>query len=61
MYMTAELIRDRHQQDIEQAARVRLALQMRALRKAARRARRAEDRMLRARKVAARLRTELEA
>jgi hypothetical protein len=61
MYMTAELVKDRHQHDIEQAARVRLALQMRALRRAARRARRAEDRMLRARKVAARLRTELQA
>ena len=61
MYMTAELVRDRHQHDIEQAARVRLALQMRALRRAARRARRAEDRMQRARKVAERLRTELHA
>jgi hypothetical protein len=61
MYMTAELVKDRHQHDIEQAAQVRLALQMRALRRAARRARRAEDRMLRARKVAARLRTELQA
>ena len=59
--MTAELVRDRHQHDIEQAARVRMALQMRALRRAARRARRAEERMQRARKVAARLRTELHA
>ena len=61
MYMTADLVRDRHQRDIEQASRERLALQMRALRRAARRARRAEDRMLRARKVAARLRTDLQA
>jgi hypothetical protein len=61
MYMTAELVKDRHQHDIEQAARVRLALQVRALRRAARRARRAEDRMVRARKAAARLRMELQA
>jgi hypothetical protein len=61
MYMTAEQVKDRHQHDIEHAAQVRLALRMRALRRAARRARRAEDRMLKARKVAARLRADLQA
>jgi hypothetical protein len=59
MYITEELIRDRHQREIEQASRARLAWQMRALRREGRRARRAEARMLRARRAVARLRADL--
>ena len=60
MYMTGELVRDQHRRDIEQASRERQALRVRALGRAARRARRAEHQMLTARDVAARLRMELE-
>jgi hypothetical protein len=59
MYIIEDLIRDRHQRDIERASRARLAWQVRALRREGRRARRAEARMLRARKAAARLRADL--
>jgi hypothetical protein len=60
MYMTAELIRQQHQRQIEEASQVRLALQIRALRRADRRAHRAEARLLKARRVAARRHAELQ-
>jgi hypothetical protein len=60
MYMTVDLVNDQHRRDIEQASRTRRAVKARALQRAARRAHRAEHRMVTARNVAARLRTELE-
>jgi hypothetical protein len=59
MYQTAEIAREQHQRDMENAAQTRQALRIRALGRATRRVRRAEHRVHAARAAAARLRTEI--
>jgi hypothetical protein len=59
MYLTAEVAREQHQRDLEQAVHTRRALRVRALDRATRRVRRAERRARTARTVQARLHREL--
>ncbi len=58
MYLTAEVAREQHQRDLEQAVQTRQALRMRALGRATRRVWRAERRAHTARTAAARLHRE---
>jgi 7,8-dihydro-6-hydroxymethylpterin-pyrophosphokinase len=60
MYQIEELAAERQRSYTEEAVRMRQALRLRALHRAARRAERAEQRMRHARSTVARLRTELE-